>query len=248
MFCSKWSDIGRTEAAVHAPPTVRLGHSVRPPALRLICHTPRIGHLARNPFRVCPPALPATATATSEKSERTATAGGREGGEGGRSGGGGAVSPHSSRHSRGGGNGGGREGAAEIQAPHLKVRIIIVIIVTMPAEPFGETATDVFSSARVLSVPCFSLRRSAVRDMCDKVKSAAVHVVNYKHNVLFPDSHRAASPSPSCVFFSRHEISPFCACREIPPRASLARYGTVASVGPTLSEIRMERRKRGRTT
>ena len=30
MFCSKWSDIGRTEAAVHAPPTVRLGHSVRP--------------------------------------------------------------------------------------------------------------------------------------------------------------------------------------------------------------------------
>ena len=64
----------------------------------------------------------------------------------------------------------------------------------------------------------------------DKVKSAAVHVVNYKHNVLFPDSHRAAAPSPppprplspSCVFFSRHEISPFCACREIPPRASLA--------------------------
>ena len=83
MFCSKWSDIGRTEAAVHAPPTVRLGHSVRPPALRLICHTPRIGHLARNPFRVRPPALPATATATSEKSERTATAGGRAGGEGG---------------------------------------------------------------------------------------------------------------------------------------------------------------------
>ena len=112
MFCSKWSDTGRTEAAVHAPPpTVRLGHSVRPsfrpPGLRLICHTPRIGHLARNPFRVRPPALPATARATSEKSERTATAG-TAGGEGGRSGGGGAVSPHSSRHSRGGGNGGPR--------------------------------------------------------------------------------------------------------------------------------------------
>ena len=84
MFCSKWSDTGRTEAAVHAPPTVRLGHpvcrpSVRPPELRLICHTPRIGHLARNPFRVRPPALPATATATSEKSERTATASRRAG-------------------------------------------------------------------------------------------------------------------------------------------------------------------------
>ena len=212
MFCSKWSDIGRTEAAVHAPPTVRLGHSVRPPALRLICHTPRIGHLARNPFRVCPPALPATATATSEKSERTATAGGRAGGEGGRSGGG-AVSPHSSRHSRGGGNGGGREGAAEIQAPHLKVRIIIVIIVTMPAEPFGETATDVFSSARVLSVPCFSLRRSAVRDMCDKVKSAAVHVVNYKHNVLFPDSHRAAASAASAflrILLTARDLSILC--------------------------------------
>ena len=226
MFCSKWSHTGRTEAAVwctRRPLSASVTPSVRPPALRLICHTPRIGHLARNPFRVCPPALPATATATSEKSERTATAGG-EGGREGRSGGGGAVSPHSSRHSRGGGNGGGRAGATEIQAPHLKVRIIIVIIVVMPAESFGETATDVFSRVRLLfDVPCFSLLRSAVRDMCDKVKSAAVHVVNYKHNVLFPDSHRAASPFPSCVFFSRHEISPFCACREIPPRASLAR-------------------------
>ena len=44
MFCSKWSDTGRTEAAVHAPPTVRLGHSVRSVAPSVRPPAPHLPH------------------------------------------------------------------------------------------------------------------------------------------------------------------------------------------------------------
>ena len=73
-----------------------------------------------------------------------------------------------------------------------------------------------------------------------------VHVVNYKHNVLFPTlivRLRAATVRAVLVLaYSSHGTRSLhfvrAACGEIPP----------SSLSRSHSEIRMERRKRGRTT